>query len=83
MKLDKDTLLKKSVDDIINLCIKLNTDNEELRKKYNTLKTSKASEDVKETNKALREENRKLRAQIKAIQNTLNPQPKQQKKTTK
>lgn len=83
MKLNKETLLNKSVADLLNLCIKLNNDNEELRKKINTLKQNKASAEVKETNKVLRAENHKLRAQIKAIQNTLNPQPKQEKKTTK
>lgn len=74
MKLDKETLLNKSVNDLLNLCIKLNNDNEELRKKINALKQNKASDEVKETNKALRAENRKLRSKLDAVQRAIKPQ---------
>lgn len=74
MKLDKETLLNKSVADLLNLCIKLNNDNEELRKKINTLKQNKASAEVKETNKALRAENRKLKSKLDAVQRAIKPQ---------
>lgn len=74
MKLDKETLLNKSVNDLLNLCIKLNSDNEELRKKINTLKQNKASAEVKETNKALRAENRKLKSKLDAVQRAIKPQ---------
>lgn len=71
MKLDKETLLKKSIGDVINLCISLNDKNEELRNKLASVKQSKASQDVKDTNKKLREENKRLKAQISTICKTL------------
>lgn len=71
MKLDQDTLLKKSMLDVIKLCIDLNKKNEELRNKIATLKQAKASTDVKETNKALRAENKRLKAQISTISKAL------------
>lgn len=71
MKLDQETLLKKSIGDVIKLCIDLNEKNEDLRNKIASLKQAKASTDVKETNKALRAENKRLRAQINTISKTL------------
>lgn len=71
MKLDNEILLNKSVNDLLKLCLKLNNDNEELRKKINTLKQNKASAEVKETNKTLRAENRKLRSKLDAVQRAI------------
>nr|CDL67007.1 unnamed protein product [uncultured bacterium] len=71
MKLTKETLLKKSIGDVIELCLKLNENNEELRKKIATLKQDKASKNVKETNKELRAENKRLKAQISTISKAL------------
>lgn len=81
MKLDQDTLLKKSIGDVIKLCIDLNNKNEELRNKIATLKQAKASTDVKETNKALRAENKRLKAQINTITKTLGFTPNEVEET--
>lgn len=73
MQLDRDYLLeKKSVNQLIDLAIKLNADNEELRTKIATLQKEKSSKDVKETNKQLRAENKKLQATIDKIKANLN-----------
>lgn len=65
MQLDRENLReKKSINQLIDLCIKLNSDNEELRTKIANLKKEKASQDVRNANKNLREENRKLKAKI-------------------
>lgn len=81
MKLDQDTLLKKSIGDVIKLCIDLNNKNEELRNKIATLKQAKASTDVKETNKSLRAENKRLKAQINTITKTLGFNPNEVEET--
>lgn len=81
MKLDQDTLLKKSIGDVIKLCIDLNNKNEELRNKISTLKQAKASNDVKETNKVLRAENKRLKAQITTITKTLGFTPNEVEET--
>lgn len=81
MKLDQDTLLKKSMLDVIKLCIDLNNKNEELRNKIATLKQAKASTDVKETNKSLRAENKRLKAQINTITKTLGFNPNEVEET--
>lgn len=81
MKLDKDTLLGKPIADVIDLCIRLNDNNEELRKKVNALNAKLGSESKRETNKELRAENRKLKSQLEQIKKTFEPQPsKEQKK---
>lgn len=68
MQLDKDFLLeKKSINQLVDLCLKLNSDNEELRTKVANLQKEKPSKDVKETNKQLRAENKKLQATIDKI----------------
>ena len=62
MNLNKEELLaKKTVGELLDLCIKLNNDNEELRKKIASLQKEKVSDAVKETNKALRKENADLK----------------------
>lgn len=71
MNLNQETLLNKSIGDVIKLCLKLNEKNEELRKQIMSLKQDKASKDVKDTNRDLRIENRRLRTQIKNISKTL------------
>jgi hypothetical protein len=68
MNLNKEELLqKKTVGELLDLCIKLNSDNEELRKKIASLQKEKVSDAVKETNKALRKENAELRKTLEKI----------------
>lgn len=72
MQLEREILLeKKSINQLVDLCLKLNSDNEELRSKIASLKKEKPSKDVKETNKELREENKKLQATIDKIKANL------------
>ena len=68
MNLNKEELLaKKTVGELLDLCIKLNNDNEELRKKIASLQKEKVSDAVKETNKALRKENADLKRTLEKI----------------
>lgn len=68
MNLNKEELLaKKTVGELLDLCIKLNNDNEELRKKIASLQKEKVSEQVKETNKTLRKENAELKRTLEKI----------------
>lgn len=68
MNLNKEELLaKKTVGELLDLCIKLNSDNEELRKKIASLQKEKVSDAVKETNKALRKENAELKRTLEKI----------------
>lgn len=72
MQLDKNYLLeKKTISQLVDLCLKLNSDNEELRTKIATIQKEKSSKDVKETNKQLRAENKKLKATIDKIKANL------------
>lgn len=80
MKLEKNDLLDKSMNKVIDLCIKLNADNEELRKKINTLKAKLGTDLKRETNKELRAENRKLKSQLESIKKTFEPQPSKETK---
>lgn len=76
MRLDKNTLLNKPVGDILDLCIKLNSDNEELRKKINTLNVKLGTIKKRETNTELRAENRKLKSKLESVLKVLTPQEK-------
>lgn len=68
MNINKEELLaKKTVGELIDLCIKLNQDNKELRKKIASLQKEKVSDAVKETNKALRKENAELKRTLEKI----------------
>lgn len=68
MNLNKEELLqKKTVGELLDLCIKLNNDNEELRKKIAALQKEKVSDIVKETNKILRKENAELKRTLEKI----------------
>lgn len=80
MKLDKNDLLDKSINKVIDICIKLNADNEELRKKINALKAKLGTDQKRETNKELRAENRKLKSQLEQIKKTFEPQPSKESK---
>lgn len=68
MNLNKEELLKKkTVGELLDLCLDLNKANEELRKKIVSLQKEKVSDAVKETNKALRKENAELRKTLEKI----------------
>lgn len=68
MQLDKNFLLeKKSINQLIELAIKLNSDNEELRVKIAKLQKEKASEEVKKTNSDLRKQVKELKAKLDKI----------------
>lgn len=71
MHLDREILLEKKVNQLVDLCLKLNSDNEALRTKVANLQKEKSSRDVKETNKQLRAENKKLQATIDKIKANL------------
>ena len=68
----KDRLRKKSIEDLLNLYIKLNEKNDTLREENNKLKKEKVSGQVKETNSDLRKENNKLRSILKGFSKTIN-----------
>lgn len=71
MNLNKDELLKKkTVGELLDLCIKLNNDNEDLRKKIAALQKEKVSNAVKETNKILRKENAEMKKILEKIQSS-------------
>lgn len=67
MRLDREILLEKSINQLVELCLKLNSDNGELRTRVANLQKEKSSKEVKETNKQLRAENKKLQATIDKI----------------
>lgn len=67
----KARLGKKSIDDLLNLYIKLNEKVDALREENIKLKKEKVSDQVKETNSDLRKENNKLRSVLKSFQKTI------------
>lgn len=67
MNLEKETLMRKDIGSILDLCIKLNADNEDLRKKNAALRQEKASDAVKKTNAALRKKNAELTRKLEVI----------------
>lgn len=81
MNLNKEELLaKKTVGELLDLCIKLNNDNEELRKKIASLQKEKVSEQVKETNKTLRKENAELKRTLEKIKSAFVPNSEEEPK---
>jgi regulator of replication initiation timing len=60
----KETLLNKSINSLVDYCQLLEERNEKLKNEVKELKAVAPSEEVKTTNKTLREENKKLKAQI-------------------
>lgn len=68
MQLKKDYLMeKKTISQLVDLCLKLNSDNEELRVKIAKLQKEKASEDVRKTNSELRRKVNELQAKLDKI----------------
>lgn len=60
----KETLLNKSINSLVDYCQLLEERNEKLKNEVKELKAVAPSAEVKETNKTLREENKKLKAQL-------------------
>jgi regulator of replication initiation timing len=60
----KETLLNKSINSLVDYCQLLEERNEKLKNEVKELKAVAPSEEVKTTNKTLREENKKLKAQL-------------------
>ena len=67
MTLDKEILMKKSVNDLINLCLKLNTDNENLRTKVEQLQKTTPTDKMKEKYKQMQTEYKKYKTIIDKI----------------
>jgi regulator of replication initiation timing len=60
----KETLLNKSINSLVDYCQLLEERNEKLKNEVKELKAVAPSEEVKTTNKTLREENKKLKTQL-------------------
>jgi regulator of replication initiation timing len=60
----KETLLNKSINSLVDYCQLLEERNEKLKNEVKELKAVAPSEEVKTTNKTLREENKKLKSQL-------------------
>lgn len=60
----KETLLNKSINSLVDYCQLLEERNEKLKNEVKELKAVAPSAEVKETNKTLREENKKLKVQL-------------------
>jgi septin family protein len=69
----KSSLMKKSINDLLDYTEKLYVKYEKKCAEVEKLKKEKASSDVKETSKELRKENAKLKAQLEQIRKTIAP----------
>lgn len=67
MTLDKEILMKKSINDIIDLCLKLNTDNENLRTKVEKLQKGMPTDKMKEKYKQMQADYKKYKTLIDKI----------------
>jgi flagellar basal body-associated protein FliL len=67
MALTKEQLMKKSVEDLINLIISLQEKNEGLRKKYDAQRKVSSSKELREENKTLKEKVKRYEKMIKKI----------------
>lgn len=67
MALTKEQLMKKSVEDLINLVITTQEKNEELKKKLDAQRKVSASDKVREENKALKAKVKKYETMVKKI----------------
>lgn len=67
MALTKEQLMKKSVEDIINLVISTQSKCEELKKKLDAQRKVSASKEVREENKVLKAKVKKYETMIKKI----------------
>jgi len=69
----KETLMKKSVNDLLDWSVNTWEKYQNKRDEVEKLKKQNASDDVKETSKKLRKENAKLKAQLAQIQKAITP----------
>lgn len=67
MTLDKEILMKKSINDLIDLCLKLNTDNENLRTKVEKLQKGMPTDKMKEKYKQMQADYKKYKTLIDKI----------------
>lgn len=67
MALSKEVLMKKSIEDIINLVISTQEKYEELKKKYDAQRKVSASKELREENKTLKAKVKKYETMIKKI----------------
>jgi hypothetical protein len=67
MALSKEVLMKKSVEDIINLVISTQEKYEELKKKYDAQRKVSASKELREENRTLKAKVKKYETMIKKI----------------
>lgn len=67
MALTKEQLMKKSVEDLINLIISLQEKNKGLRKKYDAQRKVSSSKELREENKTLKEKVKRYEKMIKKI----------------
>lgn len=67
MTLDKEILMKKSINDLIDLCLKLNTDNENLRTKVEKLQKGMPTDKMKEKYKQMQSDYKKYKTIIDKI----------------
>lgn len=67
MALTKEILMKKSVEDLLNLIISNQEKYEELKKKYDAQRKVSASKELREKNKTLKEKVKKYEKMIKGI----------------
>ena len=69
----KETLMKKSVNELLDWSVNTWEKYQNKRDEVEKLKKQNASDDVKETSKKLRKENAKLKAQLAQIQKAITP----------
>lgn len=67
MTLDKEILMKKSINDLIELCLKLNNDNENLRTKVEKLQKGMPTDKMKEKYKQMQADYKKYKTLIDKI----------------
>lgn len=64
MPLTRENLLSKSVNDVLDLCLRLDEEKRTLKQRYDALQRERPTQEVKDTNRQLREENRRLRTKL-------------------
>ena len=67
MTLDKEILMKKSINDLIELCLKLNNDNENLRTKVEKLQKGMPTDKMKEKYKQMQADYKQYKTLIDKI----------------
>lgn len=67
MTLNQEILMKKSINDLIDLCLKLNNDNEKLRTKVEQLQKTTPTDKMKEKYKQMQSDYKKYKTIIDKI----------------